>query len=157
MSISKREDVRRHFPGRQELRFDPEGLARELEARLSYVEFAFLLGSGAEGVIPRYSDLDLAVFVKPELKVTFDVIAEIMGTVEETLNSGIEVDVGVLNSADVVFRFEALRGRHLFVRPAAMERYVEFYCRTCQEYEDYMFMLERYYRNRREIAGGQAA
>lgn len=69
---------------------------------------------------------------------------------------GVECDVGVLNDADPVFRFEALRGQLLFTRDR--ERYLDVYSLTCREYESQMADYERQHRYRLEARrGGHAA
>lgn len=57
---------------------------------------------------------------------------------------GATCDLGVLNKAGCIDRFEALKGRLLFCRPRCLEVYADFYTRTCRQYEEYFVMLSRY-------------
>ncbi len=59
---------------------------------------------------------------------------------------GIECDIGILNNAEPVYRFEALRGKLLFARD--YEAYLKFYSLTCREYESQLADYERQHRYR---------
>ena len=59
----------------------------------------------------------------------------------------VRCDIGILNSAEPIYRFEALKGRLLFARD--QERYVTFFSKTCREYESQMFDYERQLKYRR--------
>jgi predicted nucleotidyltransferase len=155
MSLSRREQNRHDFPHRESVRFNSERLALALRDGAPSVLFAFLLGSAADGLVPRYSDLDVAVYLKPEDKSDWACISGVVKLVEDELGNKAEADVGVLNTAGVVFRREAIKSRLLFVRPEAEDAYVDFYTRTCQEYEDYNARLMRW-QKRRRAAGLQA-
>ena len=52
-----------------------------------------------------------------------------------------EADVGFLNRAEPVYRFEALKGKVLFCRD--QETYVKFFSLTCREYESQIADYER--------------
>jgi len=149
MNLAKREDIRQHFPDRKPLYFDVQNLASAMERELPFVDFAFLMGSGKDGIIPSFSDLDLAVYIEAETKADFECVNRIMSVTEKALGTSIEIDVGILNSAGCVFRFKALQGHRLFVRPQKMDTYIQFYSYTCSEYEDYMYRIARY-RNHRQ-------
>jgi hypothetical protein len=77
-------------------------------------------------------------------------------SVVERMAGGIEAVPGVLNDAGVVYRFEALRGRLLFVRPGSEDQYAEFYSLTCREYEEYLATLMRHARYLAELRCAQA-
>ena len=114
-------------------------------------EFAYLLGSASDGVVPPCADLDLAVYLKSGIKPGWDRLNNIMQVAEDSVGCSVDVDVGILNTAGCVFRFEALKGRQLFVRPDNMEEFIRFFSMTCREYEDYMYRIERYHRYREEL------
>lgn len=152
MSLVERLDTEKRYPGRRDIEFDPDELGRELEKSLPQVQFAFLLGSSIQGLVPAYSDLDVAVYFRTDFKPSFETITDIMSEVEKLIGEDIDVDPGILNTAGVVYRFETLKGKRLFVRPEAMEQYVRFYVRTCKEYEDYIYRMRRYSKYRRELS-----
>jgi len=82
-------------------------------------------------------------------KPTFDFysnVEEIAGDFFPT----VRCDTGILNSAEPVYRFEALKGRLLFARD--QERYASFFSQACREYESQMFDYERQRCYRREAA-----
>lgn len=124
--------------------FDPDQLACALKENLSEVEFCFLMGSAESGTVRAYSDLDLAFYLKGKASLSFYTkVSELVHSVM----SDVRVDVGILNSAEPVYRFEALKGKLLFARD--QEAYYAFYSRTCREYESQMFDYERQRRYRR--------
>ena len=59
-------------------------------------------------------------------------------------------DIGILNGAEPIYRFEALKGRLLFCRDE--ERYLDFFSLTCREYESQIADYERQRRYRLEGA-----
>lgn len=151
MGLARREETQTRFPNRREVRFEPDALAEAVRTAAPEVDFATLLGSARDGVVAPYSDIDVAVYFHPDTHVTFEVISRIMTAVEATVRNRAEADVSILNSAHEVLRFEALRGRFLFVRPEAEERFVEFYTRTCREYDDWCFLMERQRRHQAAV------
>jgi hypothetical protein len=42
-----------------------------------------------------------------------------------------------------ILRFEALKGKVLFIRDHKMEKYAHFYSLTCREYEDTIAWMQR--------------
>ncbi len=134
-------------PNRERVRFDPTVLADRLREGLPEVLFGFLLGSAADGEVLAHSDLDLAFYLngKPSLAFhakTGDIVSDFL--------PGIRCDIGILNRAEPVYRFEALKGRLLFARDR--DAYLTFYSRTCREYESQMAAYERQRRYRMEVA-----
>jgi predicted nucleotidyltransferase len=105
------------------------------------IKFAMLFGSARDGIVCAGSDLDVAVSLAEPDTENIDVLLQIVGRVEEAL--GITCDLTVLNTAGPVLRHEALKGRILFVRPDREDDFVEFYVRTCAEYEDLMASYTR--------------
>ncbi len=100
------------------------------------IEYALVFGSARDGIARAGSDLDVAVSLTEPDTENIDLLLQIAGTVEDAL--GVTCDLTVLNTAGPVLRHEALKGRILFVRPDREEEFVEFYVRTCAEYEDLM-------------------
>jgi len=141
MSLSRKHLAENFIP----VHFDPDRLAAVLNEKLPEADFCFLMGSAVDGVVKAYSDLDLAFYLtEPSSFHFFNEVTDVVHTVVPN----VRVDVGILNSAEPVYRFEALKGRRLFARNE--ERYLTFYSRTCREYESQMFDYERQRRYRRE-------
>jgi predicted nucleotidyltransferase len=140
MSLSRKHLAENFIP----VHFDPDQLAAVLKEKLPEVDFCFLMGSAVSGVVKAYSDLDLAFYLSAPSSFRFYNAATdvVHGVVPD-----VRVDIGILNSAEPVYRFESLRGRLLFARDE--ERYLTFYSRTCREYESQMFDYERQRRYRR--------
>lgn len=143
MGISRKHLAENYVP----VDFDPEHLASELRDKLPEVDFCFLMGSAVSGVVDAYSDLDLAFYVKE--KVGFAFYGKVAEIVHE-LAPDVRADVGILNSSEPVYRYQALNGRLLFARDK--EHYIDFFSRTCREYESQMFDYERQLRYRKEVA-----
>ncbi len=159
MSLSQREERLNRYSC-HEIVFSSEKIAGALEQAVSEIDFAFLFGSGKDGLVSAGSDLDVAVFFDQKVKVDFNLITQVISVVED-LYTGLQCDLGILNTAGPVFRFEVLRGRPLFVRDNKLDEYAEFFSLTCREYEDAMITYERYYRNlelinlETAVAGGE--
>ena len=127
--------------------FDPEHLASVLEEQLPHVVFCFLMGSAVSGIVKARSDLDLAFYL--DEKPSYGFYGKAMDVVRSVV-SDVRCDVGILNAAEPVYRFEALKGKLLFTRDE--ERYITFFSRTCREYESQIIDYERQRRYRREAA-----
>ena len=125
--------------------FDPTQLSVVSKENLPEVDFCLLMGSSVDGTVAVGSDIDLAFYLREKL--TFRFYSKTMEVIRGFLPD-VCADIGILNSAEPVYRFEALKGKQLFVRD--MEVYVSFYSRTCREYESQMFDYERQRRYRRE-------
>jgi hypothetical protein len=143
MGISRKHLAENFVP----VHFDPDRLAVVLKEQLPEVDFCFLMGSAVDGVVQAYSDLDLAFYLSGASILSFyskvsDVVRSVM--------SDVRVDIGILNTAEPIYRFEALKGRLLFARDE--ERYVSFYSRTCREYESQIVDYERQLKYRKELA-----
>ena len=141
MSLGRRETVLARY-SRREAVFAPQALGAALESACPFLDFAFLMGSARDGRVPAGGDIDLAVHFHASSAIDWDRINTIMAVVEGQCPHA-ESDVGILNTAGVIYRFEALRGRLLFVRPPALDDYAAFYSLTCREYEDTMAMFAR--------------
>ncbi len=128
-------------------------LAAELERLLPEAVFAILLGSAAAtGVVRAHGDLDLAFFLKPPATPAFDFQTRVEQAVEPQTKGRIRVDVGLLNRADPVYRFEALKGKRLFCRDD--ETYMDFFSIASRDYETQMihYARQRVYRLSRRLA-----
>ena len=135
---------------RQTVCFDCDALGIALREGLPEIEFTLLLGSAKDGVVKPHSDIDLALYVsQPITSAFYNKVEEL---VVKHLGSAVRVDIGILNRADPVYRFEALKGRLLFFRND--EIWLHFYSVTCREFETQMFHYERqrHYRMERGIA-----
>jgi predicted nucleotidyltransferase len=125
--------------------FSVEDLGAAIERACPEVLFAYLMGSAANGHVAVGSDLDVALYVRDRLS------WKTLRTVQEIVDGmlpGVHCDAGALNQAEPIYRFEALKGRRLFVR--APEDFLRFYSLTCREYEDQMADYERQLRYRVE-------
>jgi len=134
----------------QRVCFDSVALGNALREGLPEIEFALLLGSAKDGVVKPHSDIDLAFYVsQPITSAFYNKVEEL---VVNHLGSAVRIDIGILNKADPVYRFEALKGRLLFFRDE--EIWLHFYSVTCREFETQMFHYERqrHYRRERGIA-----
>jgi len=129
------------------LSLDIDAFAEALEEACPEVVFALLLGSSRNGHIAVDSDIDLAVYVRNRSALAL--YSRICDVVSRHA-PGVYCDLGFLKSAEPIYRFEALKGRLLFVRD--MEVYLDFYPVTCREYEQQMFDYERQHRYRVEAA-----
>ena len=125
------------------MKFAPEKLSNALQASCTEVLFALLHGSAKDGQVNPGSDIDLALFI--EGKPTLEFYEKVSGIVE-TVAAGAQCDIGILNNAEPVFRFEALKGNLLFNKD--METYLDFFSLTCREYESQMadYLRQKNYR-----------
>ncbi len=105
------------------------------------IEYAMVFGSARDGIVHAGSDLDVAVSLTDPGAENIDLLLQIVGRVEDAFN--VTCDLTVLNTAGPVLRHEALKGCILFVRPDREDDFVEFYVRTCAEYEDLMASYAR--------------
>ncbi len=129
------------------LHYNTGPLALALKKGLPSVEFCLLMGSSVNGTVGENSDLDLAFYLSEAF--TLDFYTKVTEIVEIILPS-VCCDIGILNRAEPIFRFEALKGKLLFVRN--QELYTAFFSLTCREYESQMFDYARQHRYRVEAA-----
>ncbi len=118
--------------------FSVQKLAGNLKTILE-IDFALLFGSAQSGLLKNNSDIDIAVYLNTLL--TPELMLSIVKSVEKTVS--LNCDLTVLNTASEILRFEALKGRVLFVRDNKIEEYAGFYSLTCREYEDTMAWMQR--------------
>jgi len=122
----------------KEFSFNITQLGDCLKKKFLCIEFALLHGSACTGVVLPGSDLDIAIYCSEPPTLTL--FSDIQKVVND-LVPGVECDIGILNRAELVYQFEALKGRLLFVRDE--EIYVSFYSLTCRAYETQMYAYER--------------
>lgn len=130
------------------MKFDADKLGQMIEARCPEVCFALLHGSAKEGDVRPGGDIDIALYM--DGRATLETFGQVIEIVSE-LAPGVKCDPGVLNGAEPVYRFEALKGRLLFYRD--QERYVDFFSLTCREYESQMADYQRQHKYRLEYQG----
>lgn len=137
----------------QPVTFESDSLGSELLQSVPTAVFMYLLGSAADGAVPPHSDLDLAVYLEadgqapappgePVSVELYSIVAEVC----ERIVGPVRCDLGILNGAELVYRFEALKGRLLFCRDR--EQWLRFYSVTCREYEHQLFHYEKQRRYR---------
>jgi uncharacterized protein len=123
-------------------------LEQTLHARLVLipeVRFALLFGSHAKGRPHPKSDLDLGVYLAPELlaRQRFDLRLRLVGQLGDLG----EPDVVVLNDAPALLGHQALLGRQVLVRDR--EEYVRYFVRTLRDADDERH-LQSFFRKARE-------
>ncbi len=129
------------------IEFQPAILADMLKSAIPDIIFAYLMGSAACGQIKPHSDIDIALYIHS--KPSFDIISQTQIIVDKYVGP-VRADVGFLNGAEPVYRFEALKGKLLFTRDQS--RWLDFYSITCREYESQLVDYERQRRYRLEAA-----
>lgn len=133
-------------PNTEDVPFSSKLLADSLLEQIPELVFVYLMGSSAQAQVVRVgSDLDLAGYFSVELDLALRARVE---EAVEGLVPGVRLDLGILNGADPVYRFEALKGQLLFTRN--QETWLKFYSLTCREYEDQMYHYEKQLAYRRE-------
>ncbi len=130
------------------MKFDADKLGQMIEAGCPEVCFALLHGSAKEGDVRPGGDIDIALYMGG--RATLETFGQVIEIVSE-LVPGVKCDPGVLNGAEPVYRFEALKGRLLFCRD--QERYLGFFSLTCREYESQMADYQRQHKYRLEYQG----
>ncbi len=130
-------------PAHELIPFSVEDLARAIETGCPHVVFALLHGSAREGIVGPRSDVDIAVFTDGDA--VYQVLMDVTDAARAVVGID-EIDVGILNHAEPVYRFEALKGRLLFTRDR--DRYETFFSLTCREYEEALIHYERQWRYR---------
>ena len=78
------------------------------------VSLAYLFGSALDGKLPRQdADIDIGVYI--EGKIDYDVVTGIMGLCQKALGYE-KVDIGLLNQANPILRFEVISERPLVIK-----------------------------------------
>lgn len=127
---------------------DVTDLLAELSLRLYQrpeIAFALLFGSQATGRTHAQSDIDLAVFVDPELSARqrFDLRLELVASLSDLG----ELDVTMLNDAPALLGHRAMMGTKLFIRDRTA--WVRYFVRTFRESEDERFFRRLHHTERR--------
>ena len=129
----------------KELKFDKAPF-EDFFRKDSNVICSIMFGSAQNGIITPGSDLDIAVLLHtpPKGKDFLNYYYKVCN-----INSHIEViDLVVLNTANTILAFEALKGKYLCKNDP--EKTAEFFSITCREYEDIMSNIEYQYSLRKE-------
>jgi predicted nucleotidyltransferase len=114
-------------------------LLQEALHRHDKILFSILFGSSQGGVLIKDdADIDIAVYLAE--KPSPDMLAEIVGLVQDTLQYD-AVDLIILNTSDPLLAFEALSGKLLTCRDD--EAYASFFSRICRQYEDEMIRIQK--------------
>jgi len=114
------------------------------------IAFAFLFGSGTRNNMRRESDIDIAVYFRPERDLEWEDFNRrykseniIALDLERLLKK--EVDLIVLNRAKAILADEILRkGYPIVIKDRGI--FLEFFCIISDEAEDMRNWLESYYR-----------
>ena len=114
------------------------------------IAFAFLFGSGTRTNMRRESDIDIAVYFRPERDLEWEDFNRryksenrIALDLERLLKK--EVDLIVLNRAKAILADEILRkGYPIVIKDRGI--FLEFFCIISDEAEDMRNWLESYYR-----------
>lgn len=130
--------------------FEIASLAQALKDGCPDVVFAMLHGSAKGGTLHPGSDIDVALYlsVKPaweHYQAAFDAVCRVIPDVQP--------DIGILNNAEPIYRFEALKGRLLFCRN--QECFLRYFSQTCMDYESQIADYERQHRYRLESASNR--
>ncbi|HLP61846.1 MAG TPA: hypothetical protein VK186_23595 [Candidatus Deferrimicrobium sp.] len=113
--------------------------------------FAYLLGT----FLTRddFKDIDVGIYLDPQkipgtdtLRYELELAIEMESRIKpgEIFKRYIPIDIKVINDAPVTFRYSVSRGKILFAKDENARE--EFLCRTWQEYFDFQYILETYYR-----------
>jgi predicted nucleotidyltransferase len=127
-----------------------ENLSRCL-AEKKEILFAYVLGT----FLTRddFDDIDVGIFLDPQKIPGIDTLhyeLELAVEMENRLKPGeifkryIPLDIKIINDAPVTFRYSVSTGKLLFSKDEDARE--EFVCRTWQEYFDFQYVLDTYYR-----------
>ncbi len=120
-------------------RFSLEKLSEILEQSVPEIDFALIFGSSQKGEIKESADIDIAIYINTHP--TIDLFLKIVRKVENYTKC--RCDLSILNTATEIFRFEALKGKLLFVRDNKIDDYAQFYSLTCREYEEKIIWMKK--------------
>jgi predicted nucleotidyltransferase len=120
------------------MKIEIETLSQSLKKECPEIIFAILHGSAQNGTVKEGSDIDIALYIKG--KADFELYTRIY-KIFDSLIRGCEPDIGILNNAEPIYRFEALKGKLLFSRDE--DKFLDFFSLACREYENQMADYER--------------
>ena len=143
MSLSKRHLNTHTSP----ITFSPAELGDMLQKQFPQISFCLISGSAQNGLIDVGSDIDISLYLNTHTPPSSSLYSNIAECVTRLVPSA-TCDISLLNTADPIFCFNALKGRVLFIRD--MEQYSSFFALSCREYEHQMFDYERQLRYRKE-------
>ena len=118
--------------------FSIKKLSKILE-QIIEIDFALIFGSAQKGEVKGSSDIDIGVYLNTHI--TTNLLLKIIEKVENYTHC--RCDVSILNTASEILRFEALKGKLLFVRKNKIDDYALFYSLTCREYEDKIAWMKK--------------
>lgn len=115
------------------------------------IRFAYLFGSFLSR--DDFEDIDVGIFLDPQIIPGIDTLRyelELSIELEDHIKPGktfkryIPIDIKVINDAPVTFRYSVSTGKLLFSKDENTRE--EFLCRTWQEYFDFQYILDTYYK-----------
>ena len=127
------------------MKFDIEKLSDALQNACPAIFFALLHGSAKDGQVNAGSDIDIALYI--DGKATLETYISAADAVRQVCPAA-EPDIGILNNAEPVYCFEALKGKLLLNKD--METYLRFFSLTCRQYESQMADYVRQHKYRLE-------
>ncbi len=118
------------------------------------MRFALLIGSLATEEVSSTSDIDIAIYIDPEIHERGDpTVAVKFGVLMEKTLKTSDVDVVVLNDATPTMKFSAIKtGIPLFIVDEG--QYEDFFVRTLSEYYDNLSFLDSQYEDAKALLGG---
>jgi predicted nucleotidyltransferase len=145
MSLLRREEYYNRGFRRKEVPFSIEELSATIQ-NITYIHFAYLFGSAINAVIPKFGDIDIAVFINDNKKSDWDAVSYIINTIEQYLQYQAECDLTIINTAGLYLRYEILKGKCLFVKPQYDDIYSNVFVKTCYEMEEAISLRKKYER-----------
>jgi hypothetical protein len=107
-------------------------------ARFPEISFAYLFGSMAEGRERQQSDIDIAIYVRPDLKIDRLELSSILSAELEGV-----ADLVILNQAPPAVCHQVLKSGILLVDHMPGQR-KRFEVMTRKLYEDYLYLHKKY-------------
>lgn len=118
--------------------FNPQKIGEAL-AKEPKVVFALLFGSASEGrIVSPNSDIDVGIYFSERPSV--DLLTRVMGLCQDAINFE-KIDLSVLNTANPLLAYEALKGKLIFCRDK--NRFADFFSLTFRMYEDEMMRIQK--------------
>ena len=125
------------------MKFEIDKLSDSIKQQCPEVVFAILHGSAQKGIVKEGSDIDIAIYING--KVSLELYQRVYGIVNSVVPDS-EPDIGILNNAEPIYRFETLKGKLLFSRNE--NKFLDFYSLACREYENQIADYERQHKYR---------
>ena len=118
---------------------DLPALSTVISSRFPNIAFAYLFGSSKDGIVKKGSDVDIALYYTGNDPLIRFQVDEAL----ERAFEGMVFDLVELQKAEPVLAFEALSGSRLFVRPEAIETFLDFFTLTSRIYRDRMYWINK--------------